>query len=428
MLAFVALMVAGSLWLLGGAGVHEPSGSGATASETQLSVADQAAIIAHGSYLASIGNCALCHTARGGAAYAGGRSIETPFGAVVSSNLTADPIHGLGDWNAEDFWRAIRLGLSKDGHALYPAFPYTSFSRINRADSDALFAFLQTQPAVATPQNSHTLRWPYNTQFALRVWRALYFQPAAEKEPATEPLARGDYLVNGLGHCLECHGARNALGASSKRGKGGFVLPGGQWYAPSLTDPAQASVAAWSLEDTQRFLLTGSNVHAVASGPMAEVVLHGTQHLTDADARAMATSLQSLPQQGAPVAETGRAQSSSDKATPASLQKGAKLYETHCADCHGAQGEGRAGVYPALAGNRAVTMAQTQNLVHTVLGGGFAPATAGNPQPYGMPPFLMQLRDAELATLLSYVRSAWGNQAPAVSEFDINQLRRSQVP
>jgi mono/diheme cytochrome c family protein len=420
MLAFVALAVLASLWFLGGAGMADLS---AGTAEPTMAAADQAARVARGSYLARIGNCALCHTARGGTPYAGGRAIETPFGAVVSSNLTPDRVHGLGQWSTQDFWRAMHLGLSKDGHALYPAFPYTSYTRISREDSDALFAYLQTLTPAAVPKTAHPLRWPYNTQLALRVWRALYFQPAREAEVAATPLARGEYLVNGLGHCMECHGTRNALGALSSRGKGGYLLPGSQWYAPSLTDAAQASVAAWSPDSIQHFLQTGSHATAQASGPMAEVVLHGTQYLTDADAQAMATYLQALPHTDAAP--------SRDKVngpSPAVASKGAKLYETHCADCHGLQGEGRAGAYPALAGNRAVTMAQTQNLIHAVLGGGFAPATAGNPQPYGMPPFMLLLSDSEVAAVLSHIRSAWGNQAAPVSEFDINQLRRSQVP
>jgi mono/diheme cytochrome c family protein len=155
---------------------------------------------------------------------------------------------------------------------------------------------------------------------------------------------------------------------------------------------------------------------------MAEVVLHGTQYLTAADAQAMARYLKTLPQTP-PGVGIGRSPASGQAS-----EKGRKIYETHCADCHGLQGAGRAGAYPALAANRAVTQAPANNLIHTVLGGGFAPATASNPQPYGMPPFLLQLGDAEIASVLSYIRNAWGNRAPAVSEFDINKLRRSQAP
>ncbi len=379
-----------------------------------------------GAYLARLGNCANCHTARGGAAYAGGRAIDTPFGAVFSSNITPDRVHGIGAWSADDFWRALHHGEARGGRLLNPAFPYTSFTHISRSDSDALFAYLQTLPARPQANQPHALRWPLNTQIALRAWRTLFFSPASTAPLATSPLPPGDvemqrgaYLVQGLGHCLECHGARNALGALSGA-PDGSVLPGSQWFAPSLNDPAQASVAAWTVQETARFLQTGANSTAMASGPMAEVVLHGTQYLSDADARAMARYLKALPQTASKTAASPPVRT----ATPA----GAKLYETHCADCHGLRGQGRATAYPALAGNRAVLMDNTNNLVYSVMGGGFAATTAGHARPFGMPPFMLQLSDSEIAAVLSYVRSAWGNRAAALSEFDINKLRRSQAP
>jgi cytochrome c553 len=396
----------------------------------------EAAQIERGRYLARIGNCATCHTARGGAAYAGGRSIDTPFGAVYSSNLTPDPQRGLGRWSAEDFWHALHEGLSKDGHALLPAFPYTSYTRVSRTDADALFAYLKSLPPVSQANLPHALRWPFGSSLALRVWRALFFTPFEDKPSTTgsgagtqaqaanrADLQRGAYLVQGLGHCMECHGARNRLGAL-KQGTPpeGAVLPGSQWLAPSLHAADGASVANWSTAAVAAFLTTGQNRHAQASGPMAEVVLQGTQYLSAADAQAMAVYLKALPQATPARSTTAAAVGSS------LLQKGSALYETHCADCHGLQGEGQAGAYPALAGNRAVTLQPPNNLIHTVLSGGFAPATAGNPRPFGMPPFVLQLRDADLAAILSYIRNAWGNRADGISEFDINNFRRSQAP
>jgi mono/diheme cytochrome c family protein len=222
---------------------------------------------------------------------------------------------------------------------------------------------------------------------------------------------------------MECHGKRNALGAlSATPAKGGSVLAGEQWFAPSLGDASGASVASWSVEEIAALLQTGRNSRAMANGPMGEVVLHGTQYLSDADAQAVAVYLKALPQHA-----PGAAGSTAPVNTGTS-QQGSGLYETHCADCHGARGEGRADVYPALAGNRAVTQAIPNNLINTVLQGGFAAATRGHPQPFGMPPFALRLSDSELASLLSHVRSSWGNQAAAISEFDINKFRRSQAP
>lgn len=413
--------------------------STATATASTTDLASNATPAERGAYLARLGNCALCHTQRGGAPYAGGRAIDTPFGAVLSGNITPDPDHGIGRWTSEDFWRALHHGESKDGRALYPAFPYTSYTHISRADADALWAFLKTVPPSAQANRPHALRWPFGTQLALKAWRALYFSPSKGlPAPPAGVLAdtdlaawrRGQYLVQGLGHCQECHGARNVLGAlraPETPDARGSVLPGEPWFAPGLADPAGASVAAWSLADTASLLQTGRNRRALATGPMAEVVQHGTQYLRDADAQAMALYLRSLPQKpGKAVATTPGPGPSPDASGPAT-ERGRALYASQCADCHGDHGEGRADAYPALAGNRTVTQEPANNLIQSVLGGGFAVATPGHPQPYGMPPFGLRLTDAELAATLSYLRSHWGNQASALSEFDINKFRRARA-
>jgi mono/diheme cytochrome c family protein len=395
--------------------------------EPDLSVAEPPvpatpALIARGAYLAQAGNCAACHTARGGEPFAGGTPIPTPFGTVYGSNLTPDPTHGLGAWSATEFWRAMHHGRSRDGRLLVPAFPYTSFTEVTRADADALFAFLRSQPAVARPNLAHELRFPYNQQAALAVWRALYFRPGAyQAEPAqTAEWNRGAYLVRGLGHCAACHTTRNAWGASDERlPLSGGLIPMQNWYAPALTAASEASVADWPVDEVVALLRNGVAPRGWAAGPMAEVVLRSTQHLTTEDLTAMAVYLQALPQQPAPPAPA-RVAPSAETAT-----LGRQRYEQHCAQCHGERGEGAGLAYPPLAGNRAVTMASTANLVQVVLHGGFTPATAGNPRPYGMPPFVLALTDREIAAVLTYVRGAWGNQAASVSEFDVSRLRAS---
>ena len=378
-------------------------------------------LIARGAYLARAGNCASCHTARGGTPFAGGRGIDTPFGAVFSSNLTPDEGTGIGSWSASHFWRAMHNGRSKDGRLLYPAFPYTNYTEISRADSDALYAYLHSLPASARPNTQHSLRWPFSSQAALAVWRALYFRPLAfEADPKqTVEWNRGAYLVRGLGHCSACHSARNALGATdSGLDLAGGLIPMQNWYAPSLSSPLEAGVADWSQQHIVDLLKTGISPRASVLGPMAEVVLNSTQHLSDADLGAMALYLKALPPTVAADAKAA-AQGSDTVAARA----GAKLYEQHCAQCHGAQGQGVPNAYPALAGNRAVTMASSANLVQIVLNGGYAPATAGNPRPFGMPPFVLVLNDKELSDLLSYIRSAWGNQATQVSAQQVNRMR-----
>ena len=412
----VALNLRGEGELSAEIAAAQPPGSPASAEQ-----------VARGAYLARAGNCMACHTARGGEPYAGGRGIDTPFGTVYSSNLTPDEQTGLGRWSAPAFWRAMHHGRSADGRLLVPAFPYTSTTQVSRADSDALYAYLRSLPPVAQPARPHDLRFPFNTQAALAVWRALYFQPGEFQPDAARSAEwnRGAYLVQGLGHCNACHAHRNALGGTTgPLDLGGGLIPVQNWYAPSLTDTREASVADWTAAEIVALLKAGvvdrHGALDVASGPMGEVVLRSTQHLSDADLGAMAVYLKTLGEGlGASLA------AAEPDAVATADPHGAKLYTDHCASCHGERGEGVAGAYPALAGNRAVTMAVPANLVRIVLEGGFAPATAGNPRPYGMPPFAQTFSNDDVAALLTHLRRSWGNQAEAVTAVDVTRYRDS---
>lgn len=390
--------------------------------------ATDTATIERGRYLATLGNCQVCHTARGGVPYAGGRGMATPFGTVFSSNLTPSPV-GLGAWSADDFWRALHHGQSRDGRWLYPAFPYNNTTHIARTDSDALYAYLRSLTPDATPAPAHQLSWPYNTQAALKVWRTLYFEEgkastlADRASDSNMEVQRGAYLVRGLGHCSACHAPRNALGANSNMlDLAGGLIPVQNWYAPSLTNPAEAGVQDWTLDEIVALFQSGRTGDAQVTGPMADVVQHSTQYWTLADLRAMAVYLKQLPRTAAP--RPGATAAPGARINGA----GAQLYEKHCAQCHGEQGLGMRGAdgrlaYPPLAGNRAVTLASPANLVQIVLNGGFAPATAGHPRPFGMPPFVLTLSDSEVAAILTHLRTQWGNQAAPVSALEVQQLR-----
>lgn len=378
------------------------------------------ALVARGAYLARAGNCAGCHTARGGAPYAGGRGIETPFGTVYAGNLTPDDATGLGRWSAGDFWRALHNGRSRDGRLLYPAFPYPNTTRVTRADADALHAYLRSLPPVAQPNRPHALRAPYDSQLALAVWRALFFRPGVfEPEPGRTPeWNRGAYLVRGLGHCEACHAERNLLGASGGAVElGGGLIPVQNWVAPSLASAQGAGVAQWHADEVVALLKSGRSAGGSVLGPMAEVVFDSTRHLDEADLRAMATFLQALPP------DVSRA-AAAPAPTPASMARGEQLYADHCAACHGDEGQGAAGAYPALAGSRKVQLPAPTNLVRIVVEGGYPPTTDGNPRPYGMPPFGPVLDDAQIADVLGYLRNAWGNRAGAVSTLDVLAARR----
>jgi mono/diheme cytochrome c family protein len=379
--------------------------------------------VARGAYLARVGNCMLCHTERGGAPFAGGRPVATPFGAVYASNLTPDAETGIGRWSAGHFRRALHEGRSRDGRLLYPVFPYTHMTRVTGADADALFEYLRSLPPVNKPNRAHRLRWPYDTQAALAVWRALYFRPERHMDDPSRSRDwnRGAYLVQGLAHCGACHTARNALGGvRDVMDLSGGLIPMQNWYAPSLASASEAGVADWPLEQIEQLLATGTSPRSTVLGPMAEVVLHSTQYLDPGDIRAMAVYLKALPPTPADTDPREVARAGSD-----ALARGGKLYEQHCAACHGSQGEGVRGAYPALAGNRAVTMPVTANLVQVVLNGGFPPATRGNPRPFGMPPFAMAMSDADVAAVLTYIRSSWGNKASPLSELSVTQQRSS---
>jgi mono/diheme cytochrome c family protein len=377
--------------------------------------------VARGAYLARVGNCIACHTRRGGAPYAGGRGIETPFGIVFGSNITPDPTTGIGQWTAAHFWRAMHNGRSRDGRLLVPAFPYTHFTLVTREDSDALFAYLRTLPPIAQPNRPHGLRFPYNTVAALAVWRALFFTPGVFEPDRSQSVEwnRGSYLVRGLGHCGACHGARNAFGASSEPlAMSGGVSPIDKWYAPSLASSAEAGVAEWQTEQIVDLLKTGVSARGSALGPMAEVVYRSTQYLTAADLTAMAVYLKSLPQ-ARPRETTTFTRAPSAEA----LERGHAVYHDHCEGCHGPQGEGARGAYPALAGNRSVVMDSPANVIRAVLSGGFQPATAGNPRPWGMPPFGHVLNDAQVAAVVTFIRNQWGNAAGPVSATDVQRMR-----
>jgi mono/diheme cytochrome c family protein len=378
-------------------------------------------LIARGAYLARAGNCQTCHTVQGGQPYAGGRGIATPFGTVFTSNLTPDDKTGIGSWSSAHFWRAMHNGRSKNGRLLYPAFPYTSYTQVTREDSDALFAYLHSLPAAVQPNQPHALRFPYQSQAALAVWRALYFSPGVY-QPDTARNAdwnRGAYLVKGLGHCAACHTARNALGASDEGlDLAGGLIPMQNWYAPSLTSAYEAGVSDWDRQHIVSLLKTGVSPRASVTGPMAEVVQRSTQYLSDADLGAMAQFLKELP-----PSHTTPPEPATIKTQGESVERATKLYEQHCAQCHGTKGEGIANAYPALAGNRAVTMNQAVNLVQIVLNGGYAPATTGNPRPFGMPPFVLVLNDTDMALVLTHVRQSWGNRASEITPLEVNRIR-----
>ncbi|WP_332609682.1 cytochrome c [Achromobacter sp. ESBL13] len=414
---FVALIVAvGCLYWLG---TREDTSTGPAAT-----AADAATLVDRGRYLAQVGNCMACHTSRGGKALAGGTPIPTPFGTVYGPNITPDDKTGIGSWTADDFWQALHNGKSKDGTLLYPAFPYTEYTRVSRADANALYAYLRSVPPVEQPNRPADMAFPYDQRELLAAWRALYFKPGVQEADPGQSVQwnRGRYLVEGLGHCAACHTPRNRLGATkTSEALTGGVIPVLDWYAPPLTNDMQTGMGRWTAADIAALLKTGISAHSSASGPMAEVVLGSTQHLTDDDALAIGVYIKSLP---ATPASTPRQQSA---AAPAAMELGSKIYSQQCAQCHQPQGQGSGTAWPALAGNPTVTAPVPTNVIRMVLDGGYAPATAANPRPHGMPPFGQILNDSDIAMLVSYIRNSWGNEAGGVTALDVKRARAAST-
>lgn len=384
-------------------------------------------LVKRGEYLARAGDCVACHTAPEGRIFAGGRPMPTPFGTLYTSNITPDPETGIGKWSAEDFYKTMHSGRFPDGGLIYPAMPFASYTKVTRSDSDAIFAYLKSVPAVNQKDRPHDLRFPYDNRSLILGWRTLFFTEG-EYKPNTSKSAewnRGAYLVEGLGHCGMCHSPINALGGTSQSDafKGGLI-PMQNWYAPSLTSNREAGLGDWSIQEIVDLLKKGVSARGVVYGPMAEVVHNSLQYLTDEDTRSMAVYLKGIAEP-APKPPPTSALPNAESSLLVSLGK--TVYDAKCATCHGAQGEGKPPHWPPLAGNQSIEMESAVNPIRMVLNGGYPPGTEGNPRPYGMPPFAGQLSDNEVAAVVSYIRTAWGNRGTAVSARDANELRSAPL-
>jgi cytochrome c553 len=384
--------------------------------------APSSAGVSRGEYLARVGDCVACHTQLGGAPFAGGFAIPTPFGTLYSPNITPDRATGLGTWSAEQFYQMLRTGRARNGTLLYPAMPFPAYTKITRADSDAIFAFLRSLAPVSKVNHDNELRFPYGNRSLMYGWRMLYFSQG-EFQPTPGESARfnrGAYLVQGLGHCASCHSTINAIGGSGDDSAfAGGLIPLQNWYAPSLTANQESGLGSWSLSEIAAFLKVGISQKGAVYGPMAEVTHDSLQYLTDADATSMAIYLKSLLELKPAAVKSGES-SAPDAAT---LALGATVYANRCAACHRTDGTGMAPAYPPLASNPSIEMDVSVNPLRMVLNGGYPPQTADNPRPYGMPPFAQVLSDAEVAAVVTYIRVSWGNHGTRVTPREANAMR-----
>ena len=360
----------------------------------------QATQVQRGEYLARAGDCISCHTASGGQPLAGGGRVNTPFGYMLAPNITPDAATGIGLWSPGDFYRALHAGVNHSGDDMYPTMPYDFYTRITRVDSDAIYAYLRSLPAVINLIEVNHLHFPFDERWTMGGWRELYF-----KEGTFTPLPnrsaawnRGAYLIEGLGHCSACHSPRNLLGAIEKSKRfDGAVVDG--WFALDLSEDITTGLGSWSIDNIATYLKTGAvDGKTTAIGPMAEVVHNSLQYLTDSDLRAMGEYLKAIPPDS-PL-RTGR------RRPDASRVQGANLYIDHCLGCHQSMGRGIAGVFPPLSGNGVVLASDPVDIVKIIL--------LGIPPQNGliaMPSFAAAMSDQQIAALANYVRTNWGNTA-----------------
>lgn len=396
------------------------------------------ALVEQGRYLALIGDCTACHTRPGGKPFAGGLPVASPIGTIFSTNITPDRETGIGAYSLDDFDRALRHGIAANGSTLYPAMPYPSYARVSDDDVRALYAFFLHGVRPVREENRRAdIRWPLSMRWPLAIWRKA-FAPDPERvafDPTRYPdagIARGAYLVQGLGHCGACHTPRSfTLREKALDESGADFLAGGQvidgWTAVALRGNDADGLGRWSAQDIFDTLRTARNPHAAVVGqPMADVVVHSTQLLRDDDLHAIAAYLKTLP--GSARGDTAHVRSDATaKALRAGINanRGAELYVDNCAACHRSDARGYEHAFPAIAGNPTVLAPGPDTLVRLILAGGRLPSTQQRPSELGMPSFAWRLDDDEVAQLATYVRNEFGNRAPAVTAAQVRRIRDS---
>lgn len=375
-------------------------------------------LIAYGKALVEAGDCAGCHTADPAKPFAGGKRIDTPFGAIHAPNLTPDRDTGIGAWTDADFTRAVRYGIAPDGSNYYPAFPYPYFSKMTKDDTLAIRAYLGTLAPVASRNKPPELRWPFGYRGLMRIWNAFYFKPGLFEPDQSQSAAwnRGGYLVTGLGHCGACHTPKNYFGAD----KTAQALSGndvGGWYAPRLDGAARAGLKSWSARDIAEYLQSGRNARSHAGGPMAEVVVNSTSKMSDADVQAIAIYLKSLP-------PSRRESIVTPPEDDAAMTAGKAVYAKLCIACHEADGSGAPRIYPPLPGNALLQSVNPSSTLRILLDGAHTVTTPRAPNTGEMPGYARQLSDDEIAAVTNYIRNSWGNAAPLVTPAQVAKARK----
>ncbi len=375
--------------------------------------------VARGRYLTTLGECGGCHRNDKGP-YGGGAVFHTKFGAVAAANISPDNATGIGTWSAEDFYRALHKGRSKNGAHLYPAFPYPYFTNIARSDADDLYAYLRTVAPVSNSPKRNQLMFPFSIRGTMVIWNALFFREGPFQPDPARPAEwnRGAYIVQSLAHCGACHSPKNFLEADSRsRPFQGGMIEG--WFAPNLAADPRTGLGDWSHDDLVQFLKTGRNRTTAAGGLMANVVQGSVVQFRDTDVEAVATYIKSLPPSAPPRPVT---------VDPAVMSRGQAVYAANCASCHDKGAAGEAPDLPPLAGSPSVQAGNPTTLVRYVLNGTSTAKTPAHPQAQAMEGYAAKLDDRQTADVLTYIRNAWGNSAPVVKAGQVAKVRAKTAP
>jgi mono/diheme cytochrome c family protein len=382
------------------------AGASAPATKTPMS---------RGEYLVALGDCVACHTEPGGERFAGGLPVATPFGTILSANITPDKDTGIGGWTADQFYRAMHEGVDDEGKHLYPAFPYNYYTKVTREDSDAMFAYLRTLKPVKHDFERNKLKFPFNIRSLMAVWNWMYldkgpYQPDSSKSAAWN---RGAYLVEGLGHCQACHTPKTMMGGpkKSKAFQGGVF---GDWFAPDITENQRVGIGGWKDDALHEFLRHGNNVHSAATSEMGDVVAFSTSLASDDDLKAIMTYLRSV----------GASPDASVSAPDGGVMKqGQAIWQDSCSACHRMDGQGVPRFFPPLQHDANAQQTDPTTVLHYILAGSRKVPTGGAPTPLSMPAYSWKLDDAQVAAVATYVRNSWGNSASAVTADEVKKLR-----
>jgi alcohol dehydrogenase (quinone), cytochrome c subunit len=392
-------------------------------------------LVTRGEYLAKLGDCAACHSTPGNPPFSGGLKMALPIGAIYTTNITPDKTYGIGGFSLADFDRALRFGVA-NGHTLYPAMPFASYAIVTREDVKALYAYFEFGVAPAAVPNKNSDIWfPLSMRWPLTYWRLLFApkpRPLDDKAFADAAVARGAYFVEGLGHCGECHTPRGvALQVKAQNGRDGDAfLRGGpveNWYAPSLRSGGPDTLAQWSEAQISQFLQSGANHSGIAFGSMSDVIVNSTQFLSAKDVAATAKYLKTLqdPEVKALASFAYDERTDRELASGDARKRGALLYLDNCAACHRPDGRGYEGVFPSLAGNPIVETDNPLSLISVVLLGSKTSRTSTTPAQFAMPAFAWRLTDQDVADIISFIRSSWGNDAKPIEAPQVVALRSS---